>query len=95
MSSKWTDYETGTAWCESAYKYQTISVVAEFANALSALPIIIMPLLGVAFMQNYVRCVNPELLIPPLLLAFNGVSSAYYHATLNLFGIRNKNFLIR
>ncbi|PAV83761.1 hypothetical protein WR25_04792 [Diploscapter pachys] len=30
--SEWFEYETGHAWCESAYKYQTHPYVAEFAN---------------------------------------------------------------
>uniref|UniRef100_A0A1I7VBM2 ceramidase n=1 Tax=Loa loa TaxID=7209 RepID=A0A1I7VBM2_LOALO len=31
---RWFDYESGHAWCESAYKYQTVSIVAEFANTV-------------------------------------------------------------
>ncbi len=48
-----------------------------------------MPLLGVAILRRYVEEVNWELMLPALLCAFNGVASAYYHATLNLLGRRN------
>lgn len=30
----WLEYESGHAWCESAYKYQTHPLVAEFANTV-------------------------------------------------------------
>lgn len=33
--NRWFEYESGHAWCESAYKYQTLPYVAEFANTVS------------------------------------------------------------
>lgn len=33
--ARWFEYESGHAWCESAYKYQTLPYVAEFANTVS------------------------------------------------------------
>ncbi|CAD6185615.1 unnamed protein product [Caenorhabditis auriculariae] len=84
--NKWFEYESGHAWCESAYKYQTLPMVAEFANTVTNLPIIVLPLLNCLLLRKYVRDVNAGLLLPQLLLTFNGLASTYYHATLNLFG---------
>jgi len=85
-SLSWFEYETGQSWCESANKYQTIAFVAEFANTISNLPIIVLPLLNVVLLRRYVSTVNWEVAIPHLLLTFNGFASAYYHATVTLFG---------
>ncbi|VDO21434.1 unnamed protein product [Haemonchus placei] len=84
--TNWFEYESGHAWCESAYKYQTLPMVAEFANTMTNLPIIVLPMLNAMMLRRYIREVNPGLLIPQLLLSFNGLASTYYHATLNLFG---------
>ncbi|CAB3399112.1 unnamed protein product [Caenorhabditis bovis] len=83
---KWFDYETGHAWCESAYKYQTLPFVAEFANTVTNLPIITLPLVNILLMRKYLQNVNCALILPQLLLTFNGLASTYYHATLNFFG---------
>ncbi|CAI5450679.1 unnamed protein product [Caenorhabditis angaria] len=83
---KWFEYESGHAWCESAYKYQTLPYVAEFANSLTNLPIIVLPLLNIMLLRKYLQNVNMGLIFPQLLLTFNGLASTYYHATLNLFG---------
>lgn len=32
FENAWFTYESGQAWCEAAYKYQTLPMVAEFAN---------------------------------------------------------------
>uniref|UniRef100_A0A1I7XKK3 ceramidase n=1 Tax=Heterorhabditis bacteriophora TaxID=37862 RepID=A0A1I7XKK3_HETBA len=32
--NKWFEYESGHAWCESAYKYQTLPMIAEFGNTV-------------------------------------------------------------
>jgi hypothetical protein len=32
IMAPWFEYESGHAWCESAYKYQTLTFVAEFAK---------------------------------------------------------------
>uniref|UniRef100_A0A914PVS2 Alkaline ceramidase n=1 Tax=Panagrolaimus davidi TaxID=227884 RepID=A0A914PVS2_9BILA len=66
----WFEYESGHAWCESAYKYQTLTFVAEFANSATNLPIIILPLVNIAILWRYIREVNWMII----------------HATLNLFG---------
>ncbi|KAE9550516.1 hypothetical protein FO519_006267 [Halicephalobus sp. NKZ332] len=84
--SPWFEYESGHAWCESAYKYQTVSYVAEFANTVTNLPIIVLPLVNVAILWRYISDVNWMIVLPHLLLTFNGFASAYYHATTNLFG---------
>lgn len=41
----WFEYESGHAWCESAYKYQTHPLVAEFANTVGGRPVQILILL--------------------------------------------------
>ncbi|KAE9416942.1 hypothetical protein Angca_008299, partial [Angiostrongylus cantonensis] len=84
--TKWFEYESGQAWCESAYKYQTLAMVAEFANTMTNLPIVVLPMLNAMMLHKYIREVNPGLFVPQLLLTFNGLASTYYHATLNLFG---------
>ncbi|VDM25008.1 unnamed protein product [Toxocara canis] len=83
---RWFEYESGHAWCESAYKYQTLPVVAEFANSVTNLPIIVLPLVNVFLLRRYIEEVNWLITLPHLLLTFNGIASTYYHATLNLFG---------
>jgi hypothetical protein len=60
--------------------------VAEFSNTASTLPIIVLPLLNAMMLREYIEVVNFNVLIPHLLLTFNGLASSYYHATLNLFG---------
>uniref|UniRef100_A0AAF5Q354 Alkaline ceramidase n=1 Tax=Wuchereria bancrofti TaxID=6293 RepID=A0AAF5Q354_WUCBA len=82
---RWFDYESGYAWCESAYKYQTVSVVAEFANTVTNLPLIMLPLLNVLLIKPYIETVNWIVIMPHILLTVNGIASTYYHATLNLF----------
>uniref|UniRef100_A0A1I7TFJ0 Alkaline ceramidase n=1 Tax=Caenorhabditis tropicalis TaxID=1561998 RepID=A0A1I7TFJ0_9PELO len=84
--SRWFEYESGHAWCESAYKYQTLPYVAEFANTCTNLPIIVLPLVNIMLLRRYLQDVNGGLVFPQLLLTFNGLASTYYHATLNLFG---------
>lgn len=84
--TNWFEYESGHAWCESAYKYQTLPMVAEFANTMTNLPIIVLPLLNAMMLRRYIKEVNHWLIVPQLLLTFNGLASTYYHATLNLFG---------
>ncbi|PIC27739.1 hypothetical protein B9Z55_019903 [Caenorhabditis nigoni] len=84
--SRWFEYESGHAWCESAYKYQTLPYVAEFANTCTNLPIIVLPLVNIMLLRRYLHDVNGGLVFPQLLLTFNGLASTYYHATLNLFG---------
>ncbi|VBB31902.1 unnamed protein product [Acanthocheilonema viteae] len=83
---RWFDYESGHTWCESAYKYQIISIVAEFANTITNLPLIMLPLVNVLLIRPYVESVNWMVIIPHILLTVNGIASTYYHATLNLFG---------
>ncbi|CAJ0941936.1 unnamed protein product, partial [Mesorhabditis belari] len=85
-SKGWLEYESGHAWCESAYKYNTHPLIAEFANTVTNLPIIVLPLVNAMMMRKYIRKVNSGVVWPNLLLAFNGIASTYYHATLNLFG---------
>ncbi|VDM79445.1 unnamed protein product [Strongylus vulgaris] len=53
---------------------------------MTNLPIIVLPLLNAMMLRKYIREVNSGLLVPQLLLTFNGLASTYYHATLNLFG---------
>jgi alkaline ceramidase len=57
-----------------------------FANSATNLPIIILPLVNIAILWRYIREVNWMIMLPHLLLTFNGFASTYYHATLNLFG---------
>uniref|UniRef100_A0A0R3RUC0 Alkaline ceramidase n=1 Tax=Elaeophora elaphi TaxID=1147741 RepID=A0A0R3RUC0_9BILA len=83
---QWFDYESGHAWCESAYKYQTVSIVAEFANTVTNLPLIMLPLVNVLLIRPYIETVNWIVIMPHILLSVNGIASSYYHATLNLFG---------
>uniref|UniRef100_A0A915PT87 Alkaline ceramidase n=1 Tax=Setaria digitata TaxID=48799 RepID=A0A915PT87_9BILA len=82
---RWFDYESGHAWCESAYKYQTVSIVAEFANTITNLPLIMLPLVNVLLIRPYIETVNWIVILPHMLLTINGIASTYYHATLNLF----------
>ncbi|VDK53652.1 unnamed protein product [Anisakis simplex] len=83
---EWFEYETGYAWCESAaYKYQTLPMVAEFVNCITNLPLIVLPLVNVMLLKDYILKINWLIALPQLLLAFNGIASTYYHATLNLF----------
>ncbi|EGT36119.1 hypothetical protein CAEBREN_32540 [Caenorhabditis brenneri] len=86
--SRWFEYESGHAWCESAYKYQTLPYVAEFANTCTNLPIIVLPLVNIMLLRRYLQDVNGGLIFPQLLLTFNGLASTYYHATLNLTLVR-------
>ncbi|VDK69175.1 unnamed protein product [Litomosoides sigmodontis] len=58
LDYRWFDYESGHAWCESAYKYQIISVVAEFANTITNLPLIMLPLVNVLLIRPYIETVN-------------------------------------
>jgi alkaline ceramidase len=83
---RWFQYETGHAWCESAYKYQTLPFVAEFFNSITNLPIIVLPLINVMMLKRYINEVNWMIILPHLLLTTNGIASTYYHSTLNLFG---------
>ncbi|KIH49814.1 hypothetical protein ANCDUO_20110 [Ancylostoma duodenale] len=53
--TNWFEYESGHAWCESAYKYQTLPMVAEFANTMTNLPIIVLPLLNAMMLRKYIR----------------------------------------
>ncbi|EJW87991.1 alkaline ceramidase [Wuchereria bancrofti] len=69
---RWFDYESGYAWCESAYKYQTVSVVAEFANTVTNLPLIMLPLLNVLLIKPYIETVNWIVIMPHILLTVNG-----------------------
>ncbi|GMS88876.1 hypothetical protein PENTCL1PPCAC_11051 [Pristionchus entomophagus] len=84
--SGWFEYETGHAWCESAYKYTTNPYIAEFANTVTNLPIIVLPLINALMLKKYTSEVNGSILIPNLLMTVNGIASSYYHATINLFG---------
>ncbi|KAI6184215.1 Alkaline ceramidase [Aphelenchoides bicaudatus] len=79
-------YETGMPWCESAYKYQTLPFVAEFANTVTNLPIIVLPMLNAFMLRDYITQVNSIVFLPHLLLTFNGLASTAYHATISLFG---------
>ncbi|KAK0393800.1 hypothetical protein QR680_000410 [Steinernema hermaphroditum] len=83
---RWFEYESGHAWCESAYKYQTHPYVAEFANTVTNLPIIVLPMVNAMLLRQYITEVNWMIFLPHLLLTINGIASTYYHATLNLFG---------
>ncbi|KAI1712313.1 ceramidase domain-containing protein [Ditylenchus destructor] len=84
---RWLEYESGQAWCESSYsKYQIIPFVAEFANTVTNLPIIVLPMVNVLMLRRYIQDANAFVLLPNLLLTINGILSAYYHSTLNLFG---------
>uniref|UniRef100_A0A8R1TJT4 Alkaline ceramidase n=1 Tax=Onchocerca volvulus TaxID=6282 RepID=A0A8R1TJT4_ONCVO len=82
----WFAYESGYTWCESAYKYQIVSVVAEFANTVTNIPFIILPNISVLLIKPYIETVNWIILLPHVLLTLIGIASTYYHATLNLFG---------
>lgn len=53
---------------------------------MTNLPIIVLPLLNAMMLRRYIKEVNHWLIVPQLLLTFNGLASTYYHATLNLFG---------
>lgn len=79
-------YESGMAWCEAAYKYQTLPFVAEFANTVTNLPIIVLPMINAFMLRDYINQVNSVVVLPHLLLTFNGLASTVYHATLSLFG---------
>lgn len=57
-----------------------------FANTVSNLPLILLPLLNVLQLRPYISQVNPLAIYPHALLALNGFASMYYHATLSLFG---------
>ncbi|KAH7722969.1 Alkaline ceramidase [Aphelenchoides avenae] len=83
---RWFAYESGHAWCESAYKYQTLPFVAEFANTVTNLPIIVLPMVNAMLLRRYITEVNWLIFLPHLLLTINGLASSYYHATINLFG---------
>ncbi|KAI6196817.1 Alkaline ceramidase [Aphelenchoides besseyi] len=80
------EYESGTPWCESAHKYETLSLVCEFANTITNLPIIVLPLVNAFLLREYIQRVNGWVFVPHLLLTFNGIASTLYHATLSLFG---------
>ncbi|KAI6194280.1 Alkaline ceramidase [Aphelenchoides besseyi] len=80
------EYESGTPWCESAHKYETLSLVCEFANTITNLPIIVLPLVNAFLLREYIQHVNGWVFVPHLLLTFNGIASTLYHATLSLFG---------
>uniref|UniRef100_A0A914WYN2 Alkaline ceramidase n=1 Tax=Plectus sambesii TaxID=2011161 RepID=A0A914WYN2_9BILA len=86
ITGEWFEPGSGFSWCESAYKYQVVSFIAEFANTVTNLPIIVLPLVNIALMRKYIAEVNPMLVVPHLLMTTNGLASAYYHATLNIFG---------
>ncbi|KAI3415345.1 hypothetical protein GPALN_004957 [Globodera pallida] len=85
---RWFAYESGMSWCESQSdnKYKIVPFVAEFANTVSNLPLVLFPLLNVFQLWPYLSRVNPLAIWPHALLALNGMASAYYHATLSLFG---------
>uniref|UniRef100_A0A915DLG4 Alkaline ceramidase n=1 Tax=Ditylenchus dipsaci TaxID=166011 RepID=A0A915DLG4_9BILA len=69
----WLEYESGQSWCESSYsKYQTIPFVAEFANTVTNLPIIVLPLLNAFMLRRYIVEVNSVIILPHLLLTLNG-----------------------
>jgi alkaline ceramidase len=72
--------------CESAYKYQTLPFVAEFANTMTNLPIMVLPMLNAFMLRDYINQVNSLIFLPHLLLTINGLASTAYHATLSLFG---------
>jgi hypothetical protein len=57
-----------------------------FANTVSNLPLILLPLLNLLLLRPYIASVNPLIIWPHSMLALNGIASAYYHATLSLFG---------
>uniref|UniRef100_A0A0N5BP23 Alkaline ceramidase n=1 Tax=Strongyloides papillosus TaxID=174720 RepID=A0A0N5BP23_STREA len=86
MLERWFKYETGHAWCESAYKYQTLPMVAEFTNTITNLPIMILPMINAMLLRKYIKNVNHKIFWPHLVLTINGIASTYYHATINLFG---------
>uniref|UniRef100_A0A0K0EMR5 Alkaline ceramidase n=1 Tax=Strongyloides stercoralis TaxID=6248 RepID=A0A0K0EMR5_STRER len=86
MFDDWFKYESGHAWCESAYKYQTLPMVAEFTNTITNLPIMILPMINVMLLRKYIKEINSMIFWPHLLLTINGIASTYYHATINLFG---------
>uniref|UniRef100_A0A0N4ZB82 Alkaline ceramidase n=1 Tax=Parastrongyloides trichosuri TaxID=131310 RepID=A0A0N4ZB82_PARTI len=86
MLERWFEYESGHPWCESAYRYQTLPMVAEFANTVTNLPIMILPMVNAMLLRKYIKEVNSLIFWPHLLLTINGIASTYYHATINLFG---------
>jgi hypothetical protein len=90
----WCESKSGT-------KYLTVPFIAEFVpstpnfliysfprfvNTVSNLPLILLPLLNLFLLRPYISTVNPLIIWPHALLALNGLASAYYHATLSLFG---------
>ncbi|CAD5212922.1 unnamed protein product [Bursaphelenchus okinawaensis] len=83
---RWFQYESGMPWCESAYKYQTLPMVAEFANTVTNLPIIVLPMINAMMLRDYIMEENWLIVMPNLLLTINGLASTFYHATLSLFG---------
>jgi hypothetical protein len=57
-----------------------------FRNTVTNLPIIVLPMVNAVLLRRYIKEVNWLIFLPHLLLTINGLASAYYHSTLNLFG---------
>jgi len=73
-------------WCEENYLW--LSNVTEFWNTISNLPMIIIPLVQIFLYKDYYKAV-PEcknVWMFWVLLMITGLGSAYFHASLSLFG---------
>uniref|UniRef100_A0A915IHN2 Alkaline ceramidase n=1 Tax=Romanomermis culicivorax TaxID=13658 RepID=A0A915IHN2_ROMCU len=71
-------------WCETNYVHSLY--IAEYFNTLSNIPMIVLPLLGLYLNRSYFNHVTPSAKWAFVVYVFVGLSSAYYHATLSLFG---------
>uniref|UniRef100_A0A2P2I5H5 Alkaline ceramidase n=1 Tax=Hirondellea gigas TaxID=1518452 RepID=A0A2P2I5H5_9CRUS len=73
-------------WCEE--NYQVSGSIAEFTNTLSNIMFFLIPTfcLGTGVWKSYARYVSVGAYIQLIFFMIVGISSAYFHATLSLFG---------
>ncbi|RWS04167.1 alkaline ceramidase 2-like protein [Dinothrombium tinctorium] len=71
-------------WCEANYRFSPI--IAEYYNTISSFFFVLLPLILIYLFKQYAKTVNRGIYIIWTLFAIVGFSSAYFHATLSLFG---------